>query len=159
MKPAAARLLVGLYPRPWRQRYGEEFETLLLEQSDFLKILVDVAFSAAKERMSPTCGQAVPAAATSFRVVMKMPSAILPLALSLAALSVVLAHAAIFGVTHEKDEGTAAHLWQLLIGGALTVMIFFAAKWMPRATKQALAVLIIVSALMLANFAAVYFLT
>src|SRR5258708_20068995 len=29
MNPTLAHLLVGLYPRPWRERYGAEFEGLL----------------------------------------------------------------------------------------------------------------------------------
>ncbi len=37
----------------------------------------------------------------------KQPSAFLPLAMSFAALTMVLAHAAMFGVVHEADEGTA----------------------------------------------------
>ena len=43
----------------------------------------------------------------------KQPSAFIPLAMSLAALSMVLGHAAIFGIVHESDEGTAAHIFQL----------------------------------------------
>ena len=43
----------------------------------------------------------------------KQPSAFIPLAMSLAALSMVLGHAAIFGIIHESDEGTAAHIFQL----------------------------------------------
>ena len=38
---------------------------------------------------------------------MKQPSAILPLAMSFVALAMVLGHAAIFGIVHEADEGTA----------------------------------------------------
>jgi hypothetical protein len=48
---------------------------------------------------------------------MKQPSALLPLAMSIAALTLVLGHISIFGVVHEADEGTAAHLWQLLVAG------------------------------------------
>jgi hypothetical protein len=29
MNPALARLLTRLYPRPWRERYGAEFEAFL----------------------------------------------------------------------------------------------------------------------------------
>ncbi len=35
----------------------------------------------------------------------KKPSAYLPLAMSLAALTLVLAHAAVFGITHDADGG------------------------------------------------------
>lgn len=159
MRPALARLLLALYPRPWRQRYGDEFEALLLESPDDILALVDIALSAAKERIFPIAGLQTQPAAIPFRVVAKQPSAILPLAVSAAALGVVLAHVALFGIVHEKDEGAAAHIWQLLIAGDLPLIVFFAVKWLPRAAKQAVAVLLIVSALMLANIAAVYFLT
>ena len=51
---------------------------------------------------------------------LKQPSALLPIAMSVAALAVVLGHIAIFGVVRETDEGTAAHLWQLLMAGQST---------------------------------------
>ena|ERR1700683_417498 len=89
----------------------------------------------------------------------KQPSAWLPLALSLTALAEVLGNAAIYGVVHEADEGAAAHIWQLLIAGQIPPTVFFVIKWIPRATKQALVVLAILAALLLANFVAVYFLT
>jgi hypothetical protein len=59
---------------------------------------------------------------------MKQPSAFLPLAMSLAALLMVLGHAAIFGVVHEADEGTAAHVFQLLMAAQVPVVAFFAIK-------------------------------
>jgi hypothetical protein len=37
---------------------------------------------------------------------LKRPSALIPLAMSFAALSLVLGHMAFFGVAHEADEGT-----------------------------------------------------
>jgi hypothetical protein len=38
----------------------------------------------------------------------------LPVAMSCTALAIVVSHLAIFGVAREADEGTAAHLFQLL---------------------------------------------
>ena len=72
---------------------------------------------------------------------MKQTSAWLPIAMSLTALAVVLVHVARFGVVHEADEGTAAHIWQLLMAGQVTALAFFAVKWLPRAPRQALQVL------------------
>jgi hypothetical protein len=46
---------------------------------------------------------------------MKQPSGLIPMAMSLAALALVLGHIAIFGVVHDADE--SAHLWQLLMAG------------------------------------------
>jgi hypothetical protein len=90
---------------------------------------------------------------------LKQPSALLSMAMSLAALALVLGHAAIYGIVHEADEGAAAHIWQLLIAGHIPLAAFFAIKWLPRATKQALIVLAILAAALIANFVAVYFLT
>jgi hypothetical protein len=71
----------------------------------------------------------------------KRPSAVIPLAMSLAALSLVLGHIILFGGAREADEGTAAHLWQLLMAGQIPVIAFFAIKWLPRTPKQALLIL------------------
>ncbi len=90
---------------------------------------------------------------------MKQPSAFLSLAMSLIALAMVLAHAAIFGVVHEADEGTAAHLFQLLMTAQIPVVAFFAIKWLPRAPRQALCVLGMQAAAGLAAIAFVYLLT
>ena len=71
------------------------------------------------------------------------PSAFIPIAMSGAALAIVLAYAAMFGVARQADEGTAAHLWQLLMAGQIPVIAFFAIKWLPTQHKQALLVLAI----------------
>ena len=71
----------------------------------------------------------------------KQPSALIPLAMSCAALALVLGHIALVGVAREADEGTAAHLWQLLMAGQVPVVAFFAIKWLPRSPRQALLVL------------------
>jgi len=89
----------------------------------------------------------------------KQPSAWIPLLMSLAALAIVLGHAAIFGIVHENDEGTAAHLWQILMVLQLPIVAYFLIKWLPKKLKQSLLVLALLGATWLANFAAVYFLT
>ena len=71
----------------------------------------------------------------------KQPSALIPLAMSCAALALVLGHIALVGVAREADEGTAAHLWQLLMAGQVPVVAFFAITWLPRSPRQALLVL------------------
>lgn len=90
---------------------------------------------------------------------MRQTSALVPLAMSLVALAMVLGHAAVFGVAHEADEGTAAHLFQLLMAAQVPVVAFFALKWLPRAPRQALRVLALQAGAALAAFAAVFFLT
>lgn len=89
----------------------------------------------------------------------KQPSAWIPLAMSFAALAIVLAHVARVGVVHEADEGAAAHLWQLLMAGQVPIVAFFAIKWLPRNPRQALQVLALQAAAIVASFAAVFFLT
>ncbi len=69
------------------------------------------------------------------------PSAVIPIAMSLAALAIVLGYSAIFGVARQTDEGTAAHLWQLLMAGQLPIMAYFAIKWLPSQPRRALPVL------------------
>ncbi len=74
-------------------------------------------------------------------VLFKRPSAYMPVAMSIAALAIVTGYAALFGTARQPDEGTAAHLWQLLMAGQLPVVVFFAARWVPRAPRPALEVL------------------
>jgi hypothetical protein len=88
---------------------------------------------------------------------MKQPSALIPLAMSFAALALVLVHEARFGIIHEADEGTSAHLFQLLMAGQVPVVAFFAIKWLPRAPRQALQVLALQAGFALAAFAALFF--
>jgi hypothetical protein len=74
-------------------------------------------------------------------VLLKRPTAFVPIAMSIAALGLVLGYAAIFGTARQADEGTAAHLWQLLIAGQLPIIAFFAIRWLPTEPKRALTVL------------------
>jgi len=88
----------------------------------------------------------------------RQPSAWIPVAMSLAALAIVLVHAARFGIVHEADEGAAAHLWQMLMAGQVPVMAFFAIKWLPRMPRTALVVLAIQIAAACSALAPVYWL-
>ena len=80
------------------------------------------------------------------------------MAMSVAALAIVLGHVAIFGAAREADEGTAAHLWQILMAAQLPVVAFFAIKWLPRTPKQALLVLALQAGAALAALAPVFIL-
>ena len=90
--------------------------------------------------------------------IMKKPSAFLPVAMSFAALATVLGHVAMFGVVREADEGTAAHIFQLLIAAQVPIVAVFAIKWLPRAPRQALQVLALQASAALAALAPVFFL-
>ena len=76
---------------------------------------------------------------------LKRPSAFLPVLMSLGALATVAIALAILGTQgiHQPDEGTAAHVWQLLMAGQLPIVAVFAAKWLPREPKSAVAVLVL----------------
>ncbi len=94
----------------------------------------------------------------NFPAIFKQPSAYLPLVMSFAALAVVLGHVAMFGPARETDEGTVAHLWQLLMAGQLPVIAFFALKWLPLTPRSALPVLALHIGAACAALAPVYFL-
>ena len=83
----------------------------------------------------------IPAVTPQLVSLLKRPSAFLPIAMSLAALGVVAARIAIAGTARETDEGTAAHVWQLLMAGQIPVIAYFASTWIRRAPPSALLVL------------------
>ena len=86
------------------------------------------------------------------------PSALIPIAMSIAALALVLGHVAIYGAAREADEGAAAHVWQLLMAGQIPFIAFFAIGWLPRTPKPALLVLALQAVAGLAAAAPVFFL-
>ncbi len=88
---------------------------------------------------------------------LKQPSAWLPVAMSCAALATVLAHVAIFGSAREADEGTAAHIFQLLMIAEVPVMAYFAITWLPRIPVRTLQVLALQIGAALAAFAPVFY--
>ena len=90
---------------------------------------------------------------------LKKPSALAPIAMSLAGLVLVLVHAARYGIVHEADEGTSAHLFQILMVAQVPVIAFFAIKWLPRTPQQARLVLALQFIAVVAAFASVFFLT
>jgi hypothetical protein len=164
MNPKLAHLLVCLYPRPWRERYGVEFEAVLQAGRGGVRASANVVWSAFCERVSPTPGLAMNSYPSSVIALTKKPSAFVPLAMSLTALA-VLGGAYIFGVAtghgglvREPDEGAIAHIWQLLMAGQMPVLAFFAIKWLPRAPKQTLCVLALQAGAALASMAPVFFL-
>ena len=164
MTPRLARLLTRLYPRAWRDRYGEEFVAFLTGEPAAFRSSFNILAAALRERWSPAVpssqgGVAVATESRSFAVFARQSSELVPLLLSVAALAVVLGHVALYGTTHQADEGAAAHTWQILTALQLPLILFFAVKWLPRATKHALLVLLLLALTTAANLAAVFFLT
>ncbi len=96
--------------------------------------------------------------AGSFGMLVRKPGALVPLAMSVAATAMVLGSVAMNGLPHEADEGTVAHLWQLLMAGQVLMLLIFAVRWLPKSPKAALGVLAVLIAGVLAAMAAVYFL-
>ncbi|GMV05748.1 MAG: hypothetical protein AMXMBFR53_20250 [Gemmatimonadota bacterium] len=79
---------------------------------------------------------------------LRRPGGYVPLLLSAAALTLIVGYLAFHGVTEpppgvRPDEGTAAHVFQLLMAAQLPVMGWFAVSWLPREPREALKVLVL----------------
>jgi hypothetical protein len=167
MNPRLARWLTRLYPRAWWQRYGDEFEALLEAGPSDLRTLANSVFSALHEHISPTQGANMDRDSNSFSAMLRRPSAYLPLAMSLSALTMILVciavgvivrHPAVHNPAVREDEGAIAHLWQLLMTVQMPIVLFFAVKWLRRAPGQTLRVLGLQACAWLASCAPIYFL-
>src|SRR5207302_9951538 len=118
--------------------------------------MLDVVRSALVERLRQSSGAGVESMPTYPRnvvVLVRKPSAIVPIAMSLCALFVVLLAVANGSAKPQPDEGAAAHIWQILIAGQLPFVGWFALHWLTRDFKAALPVL----ALQLLAFVAALF--
>lgn len=87
----------------------------------------------------------------------KRPTAFLPIVMSLAALALVLVHVAVYGAPPEADEGTPAHVFQLLMAAQVPIIATFAAKSLPKEPRRSLGVLAIQLLAALAAFAPVFY--
>ena len=59
---------------------------------------------------------------------LERPSAYLPVAMSMLALAVVLGHVVVTGVVHQRDEGAAAHVFQLLMTVQVPIVLFLSSS-------------------------------
>ena len=89
----------------------------------------------------------------------RQPTILLPLVMSLVALAMVLGHAAIFDIVVEADEGTAAHIFQLLIILQVPFIGFLAFRWLPIAPRQTFIFIVLQVSAVLTAIVAVFFLT
>ena len=80
----------------------------------------------------------------------------LPIAISVFLLLLALRYVAAHGPLRQADEGSEAHLFQLLMPVQLAVMAYFALTWLPRAPRGTLAVLGLQAVAAAAVFATVY---
>ena len=79
----------------------------------------------------------------TFTSLLKRPSAFVPLLMSGAAFLLIVAVLSTVGVTHQEDEGTAAHVFQLLIVLQLPIVAFLAIRWLPRSPRATVLVLLL----------------
>ena len=91
--------------------------------------------------------------------IIKKPSAWVPIALSLGILAMILITLVLsWPPVRQADEGIEAHLFQIWLVLEFLMVAFFALKWLPRAPRQALLILAIQIALVLAAcFPVAYF--
>ena len=68
-------------------------------------------------------------------------SAWFPVGISVFFIALALRHVAIYGPGMEADEGTEAHLFQLLMPVQALVIAYFAYTWLPKSPRRALGVL------------------
>jgi hypothetical protein len=73
----------------------------------------------------------------------KQPSAWIPLAMSFAALAMIVIYVAIngFASSGNGDEGAPARIFQLIMLAQLPIVGYFAVRWLPKRPKQSLIVL------------------
>jgi len=95
-------------------------------------------------------------------VLLKQPSAWIPVLMSLAGLALLLGYLAYYALTRQpgvqqEDEGAAAHIWQLLMGGQLPFVAYFVIRWLPARTVDALKVLALMALGWIANFGTLYY--
>ena len=132
--------LTRIYPPSWRSRYGDEMDDLLSRGYGWRDML-DVAKAALTERLyysQPLGAETMQTYPGSISVLVRKPSAIAPIIMSLCALAVVFLAIAVSGAKPQADEGAAAHLWQLLMAGQLPILAWFAFQWLKRDLKAGL---------------------
>jgi len=91
-------------------------------------------------------------------LIIKKPSAWLPIVMSLAMLVYMVFYLASYGIVYQKDEGTPAHLFQIWLVLEIFMVSFFAVKWLPRNPKSALMVLVLQIVVALLPMSIVFFL-
>jgi hypothetical protein len=90
--------------------------------------------------------------------ILRQPSAFLPVTMSLCALATIAIYIAFNGTAPQADEGTAAHIWQLLMAAQAPIILYFAIKWVPQSPRQAMLILALQIATALAAMAPVFLL-
>lgn len=144
MSRVAAAWVLRLYPKPWRIRFGAEFEELLATERIGPAMLFDIARAAAVERLFNPSGLEEDTMHTYPKSVLSLvrrPSGYFPIAMSLSAMVLVVSVVALHGAVRESDEGAAAHVFQLLVAAQFPMLAFFAIRWLSKDRAAALSVL------------------
>ncbi len=141
--------IIRLYPKSWRSRFRAEFEDLLASEHIGAFALLDVARAATVERLFSPSGLGDDTMQTypnSVVMLIRKPSGYLPIIMSMAALALVVSIVAMHGAARGRDEGAAAHTFQLLVVAQLPILAFFAVKWLRKDRVSALSVMVIQAA-------------
>ena len=88
---------------------------------------------------------------------LRHPSAWIPVAMSVAALALVLGHVFLYGVAREADEGATAHTFQLLLAGQMPFVAYFGWRWLPMNPRQGWRVLTVQAVAILAALTPVWY--
>ncbi|MBV9277770.1 MAG: hypothetical protein JOZ97_06000 [Candidatus Eremiobacteraeota bacterium] len=72
---------------------------------------------------------------------LQRPSAFIPPLVSAFLIALIITHVVRFGTVPQPDEGTEAHLFQLLMPLQAILIAFFASVWLPQKRIAALQVL------------------
>lgn len=161
MRRSSAERLARLYPGAWRARFGAEFADLLEAEALGPRVMLDVLRAALAERLLNVSGLETgptPAYPASVVALARRPSGFVPVLMSLAAFAIVIVSVATLGPVRPKDEGAAAHSFQLLIAGEVPLLAFFVVRWLRKDIRAALTVLAIqAAAIGLAIFSVPFF--
>ncbi len=132
------RAVYCLYPRWWRSRYGAELEALVEDAGATWPVIANLVVGAlaVRVRQSKPAELGVVAAPS----LLWNPSGWAPIVMSLSALAAIGVHILKSGTAPQPDEGTAAHIWQLLMAGQLPFVGWFMLRWIPERGRAALTV-------------------
>ncbi|HEY4228243.1 MAG TPA: hypothetical protein VGM49_07875 [Candidatus Limnocylindrales bacterium] len=90
--------------------------------------------------------------------IIRKPSAFVPIVMSSIAILLVVTQVVAVGIAPQADEGTAAHIWQLLMVIQLPVIAYFGVRYVPIAPEEGSMVLATQIAFALAAAAPVFLL-
>lgn len=77
-------------------------------------------------------------------ILIKKPSAWIPLALSALSFTMIAVHVSVFGITNGSgDEGIVARIFQFIVAIQVLTTLLFAMKWIPQAQSDAIKIFVI----------------